>query len=118
MNASNRGVEDAKLDRLFQAYQRACRAPEPGADFMPRLWQRIESRQRYSFFFGRLAGGFVSVAVALCLAMAVYLYLPKPQQSDFYTHSYVEALAADQTALVTDGFELLEPVQYEFNPGK
>jgi hypothetical protein len=50
--------------------------------------------------------------------MAVYLYLPKPQQSDFYTHSYVEALAADQTALVTDGFELLEPVQYEFNPGK
>ena len=40
---------------------------------MPQLWQRIESRQTFSFFFGRVARGFVTAAVAATLAMAVYL---------------------------------------------
>jgi hypothetical protein len=59
---------------------------------MPQLWERIEARQSYSFFLGRLASGFVTAAAALTLAMAAWLYLPR--YNAFYSETYVEALAA------------------------
>jgi hypothetical protein len=96
MFSSYRGSDDANLDALFQAYRDACEAPEPSSNFMPMLWQRIEARQRYSFFFGRLAQGIVTAAVALCLAMAAYLSIPHRTPA-FYTESYVEALAGGST---------------------
>ena len=34
-----------KLDALFTEYRAACPDPEPGADFMPALWRRIEARR-------------------------------------------------------------------------
>jgi hypothetical protein len=92
MFSSYRGSDDANLDAMFQAYRDACEAPEPGPNFMPLLWQRIEARQRYSFFFGRLARGIVTAAVALCLAMAVYLVTPH-YSAALYGESYTEALS-------------------------
>ncbi len=46
MVPQHEGHREAQLDALFQAYLEACPAPEPSANFMPQLWQRIEARQR------------------------------------------------------------------------
>lgn len=92
MYTRNGGSDEERLNALFRAYRAACPEPEPSANFMPQLWQRIEGRQTFSFFLGRMASGFVTAAVALTLVMAVYLYFPSPS-SAFYSESYVEALA-------------------------
>lgn len=109
MHTRTRGSDDEELDALLQAYRDACPAPEPGPNFMPQVWQRIEARQRYSFFLGRVASVFVTAAVAASLAMAAYLYFPR-HSSAFYSESYVEALLASQAA---DNGDYFEPVHYE-----
>jgi len=104
----NEGNQGERLDTLFRAYREACVTPEPSANFMPQLWQRIESRQTFSFFFGRVARGFVTAAVAATLAMAVYLSVPRSSGS--YSSSYVEVLAASHGA---DSPDLYETAGYE-----
>jgi hypothetical protein len=86
-----RGSDDARLDALFQAF-RECPAPEPGANFMPELWAKIESRQRVTFSFRRMASAFVTAALALSVALGVYMSLPRSNQS-YFAQTYVEALA-------------------------
>jgi hypothetical protein len=85
------------LDALFQAY-RECPVPEPSVNFMPNLWARIEARQRCTFSFRRMAGGFVTAALALSVALGVYLAIPRP--NPYYSETYVEALA-DASAVDT-----------------
>jgi hypothetical protein len=87
-----RGSDEERLDALFQAY-RDCPTPEPSANFMPTLWARIESRQRFAFSFRRLAGAFVTAALALSVALGVYLAIPQSNQS-YYSQTYIEATAA------------------------
>ena len=99
------GSREAHLDALLRAYAEACPAPEPSANFMPQLWQRIEARQRYSFFFGRIARGFVTAAVAVTLAMAVYLSMPRTRTSAFYSGTYIDALAASHPADASDLYD-------------
>ena len=60
MFPENHGSQEERLNALFRAYGEACVPPEPSANFMPQLWQRIESRQTFSFFFGRVARGFIA----------------------------------------------------------
>lgn len=116
MNLPNAGKDDVHLDALFQAYREACPDSEPSANFMPQLWGRIEARRRYSTFFGRLAGGFVTAAVVASLAMAFYLATPR-RSSAFYSESYIEALASAKTHSVESveadiaRFEALPPEQ-------
>jgi len=100
------GSEDRKLDALFDAYRRACPAPEPGANFMPELWDRIEARQRVTFSLGRMAGALVTAALALSIALGVYL--AAPSNTGYFSQSYVEALDADH-----EPADFLEPVRYE-----
>jgi hypothetical protein len=100
--------QDEHLNALFRAYGDACVAPEPSANFMPQLWQRIESRQTFSFFFGRVARGFVTAAVAATLAMSVYLTIPGASGS--YSSTYVEVLAASHNA---DNPDLIETAGYD-----
>src|SRR5947207_10646280 len=97
-----------RLSALFRAYGEACVPPEPSANFMPQLWQRIESRQTFSFFFGRVARGFVTGAVAATLAMGVYLTIPRASNS--HTSTYVEVLAASHN---TDNPDLIETAGYD-----
>lgn len=103
----NRGGLDRDLDELFQAYREACPDPEPGANFMPQLWQRIEARQTFSYFLGRMASGFVTAAVALTLMMAAYLYMPQ-SSGPFYSQTYVEALA--DSHVTAENTVLFEPL--------
>ncbi len=107
MQTPDRGSHE--LDELFRAYRAACPDPEPGANFMPQLWQRIESRQTFSSFMIRMAGGFATAAVALTLLMAAYLYMP-PSNGTVPSQTYVEALAA---SYAPEDPDLIEPVYFE-----
>jgi hypothetical protein len=92
---SMRGNDDERFDALLRAYREACPTPEPSANFMPNLWQRIESRQSFTFSFQRMASAFVTAALALSIVLGVYLSIPRSYAS--YSQSYLEALAAANT---------------------
>lgn len=86
-----RGSNDDKLDALFAAYRTACPDRDGSANFMPELWKRIESRQRFTFSFLRMASGFVTAALALTIAMGIYMAIPHSNSN--MPQSYLEALA-------------------------
>jgi len=105
---SMRGSDDERLDSLFRAFREACPDPDPGANFMPELWQKIEARQNLTFSFGRMASAFVTAALALSLGLGIYLATPRSSNSHYFSQSYVEALDSTE-----DTAEFLEPVRYE-----
>ncbi len=86
------------LRELFERYREACEPPEPSANFMPAIWQKIEAAQTSSWLFGKMARGFVTAAVAVSCILALFLALPSPQNSAFENGSYVEVLAADHAS--------------------
>ena len=106
MDAMGRDGEE-RLDALFKAY-RDCPVPEPGVNFMPNLWAKIDSRQRFTFSFRRMAGAFVTAALALSVALGVYLSIPRP--NPYYSDTYVEAMTESNAADTADivGPALLE----------
>jgi len=105
-----------RLDALFRAYRAACPDRDPSVNFMPGLWQRIESRQTFAFSFRRMVSGFVTAAAALTLVLGVYMSIPHANTSSAYPVSYVEALA-DATSLDTP--DTVGPVRLDLNdPGR
>lgn len=105
-----RGSEDDQLDALFRAYHRACPTPEPSINFMPELWQRIESRQNFGFSFRRMASALVTAAVAATICLGVYTTV-RHSDTAYYSQSYVEALA-DANTIDTD---LVAPARLEID---
>jgi len=105
----NKGNQEERLDALFRAYREACVAPELSANFMPSLWQRIESRQTFSFSFRRVARGFVTAAIAVTLAMTIYLAIPR-YTSVLSNGTYVDVLAASHNS---DNSDLYDTVRYD-----
>ncbi len=87
--------DDQGLDRIFQLYRSACPDPDVSANFMPALWQRIESGRSFWFVFQR----FARTAMAGCAVLTLLLLalnfvsanttLPQP--------SYADALVADHS---------------------
>ena len=96
-----RGSDDQQLDALFRAYHDACVTPEAGANFMPNLWARIESRQRFTFSFRRMANALTTAAVAASLALGIYMSIPRSSSTDV-NQTYVEALADANTPEAMD----------------
>lgn len=88
------GKHDHRLDELFAAYREACSPPEAGADFMPRLWERIESRKRWIDPMWRWANGLAAVAAFASLFFVLLQVLPA-KSSLTATRSYVEMLAEE-----------------------
>src|SRR6266702_1748442 len=99
MPSERRSPEEARLDKLFQAYYSACEPGQVSANFMPELWQKIERAQSATFSFQRISKGFVTAAAALSLALAVVGFIPLRPSSPVYSATYVEALAAHNDAL-------------------
>ena len=117
MMNSMHGSDDQELDVLFRAYRDACAAPEADANFMPKLWARIESRQRFTFSFRRMANALTTAAVALSLVLGVYMSIPRSSAID-YNQTYVEALAE---ANAPDSMDLVNPATLELpadRPGR
>jgi hypothetical protein len=105
------GSDDQQLDALFRAYHDACAAPEASANFMPNLWTRIESRQRFTFSFRRMAHALTTAAVALSLVLGIYMSILRSSSID-YNQTYVEALAE---ANATDAMDLVNPATLELS---
>jgi hypothetical protein len=101
---------DEQLDALFRAYKQACGSPEASPNFMPNLWARIESRQRLTFSFHRMATAMATAAVALSLALGVYMAIPH-SNSD-YSQTYIETLAASNSVDVSD---IVGPLQMDLS---
>jgi hypothetical protein len=102
-----RGSNDEKLDALFRAFA-ACPTPEPSANFMPTLWQKIESRQTFTFSFRRMANAFTAAAVALTVALSLYMYVPRAAPTP--SQSYLDMLAEAHPIVAPD---LASPTQLE-----
>jgi len=98
--------DDARLDALFEAYHAACPDLEPGADFMPRLWQRIEARQGMSAVFGRLARNLATAALALSTLLGLAVSISGSRVA-LPSESYVEVLAEEHNSANLD----FEPVR-------
>jgi len=108
MNSMRRSDEE-RLDALLRAYVRACPTPEPSANFMPNLWQRIESRQSFTFSFHRMANAFVTGAVALSIGLGVYISLLGSSLNNA-SQTYIEVLAE---ANPLDTPDILAPVSMD-----
>ena len=100
MDRMNRGEQfeaqlNSKLDSLFQEYRAAIPDPDPGAGFMPGLWQRIEARRTSNLtLFRRWAQICVGATVALALLMGAVV-IPHFEKLPVYSASYVDVLEAD-----------------------
>jgi hypothetical protein len=105
------GSGDQELDALFRAYHDACVVPEAGANFMPGLWARIESRQRFTFSFRRMANVLTTAAVAVSLALGIYMAIPRSSSIDL-NQTYVEALAE---ANAPDSMDLVNPATLDLS---
>jgi hypothetical protein len=98
---------DSKLDQLFQAYRAACPEVEPGTNFMPQLWQRIESRHTFGFVFQSLARTTVTVCAGLCLLLVFLNFVPPLRSRAVQTPNYTDVLMAEHNAENTDYTEAI-----------
>ena len=92
------------LERQFSdtmaAYKAACGSPEGSANFMPNLWQRIESRRRSGFPLRLWAWRIVTAAGIICVVLMLALVTPLPQNnSTISLGAYLEALADENDTL-------------------
>jgi hypothetical protein len=101
--------DDLKLDQLFQTYRAVCPEVEPGVNFMPELWQRIESRHTFWFVFRNLARTTMTGCAALCLLLVFLNFLP-PLQYTVQALNYTDALLAEHNAEETDYTENIRNV--------
>ena len=100
--------DEEQLDALFRAYA-ALPTPEPSANFMPGIWQKIEARQTFTWSLGKFANAFLTAAAALSLALGIFVFVPHsttPQNAP----SYLEALADANPIQAPD---LVSPVRMD-----
>ena len=93
------------LTKLFAQYKEACGSPQGGANFMPQLWAKIEAKRSRTRLFERTAKSLFATAVALSLVFGVFLMVPTSQPSAFYSESFVEQIASDNTTANGTFFE-------------
>ena len=74
-------MTDRGLDELLGAYREAIIAPEPSAQFMPRLWEAIEARGAFRARFGRLTKVFITAAAAIWLVLLTGLAAHSPSST-------------------------------------
>lgn len=87
-----------RLDALWAEYREALPDPEPSPNFMPQLWQKIESRRvETTSVFRRLAQICVMATIALALVMSVVIVPRNNTDEVFYSGTYVDALAAEHS---------------------
>jgi hypothetical protein len=91
---------EQELDQLFVRYREACPDIETGPEFLPAVWQRIESRRGFWPAFEHLARFALTMCAFACLLFAL-LDFTGERHSMFNEQTYVDALAADQSSEAT-----------------
>ncbi len=87
---------EREMDNLLERYSRACPEVEPGAAFMPGIWQRIEAKRGFSFKLAHYARVLAMSAASLCMAAGLFeisSYGPAAQQ--LAANHYVDVLDDD-----------------------
>ncbi len=97
MNEAFSDNDNERLDLFFDRYRAAFPDPEPGVNFMPQLWSRIESRHTFSFVFGRLSKTFATISAGICLLLAMLNLMASPSSTASYTDSLLSDSSAEQT---------------------
>lgn len=97
MGAEMIDQDESGLDQLLGRYRSACPEIEPGPQFMPKLWQKIDSRRSFWSVFDTLARSAMAGCAALALLLLA-LNLVNPQQIPISSPSYTDALVADHSA--------------------
>ena len=110
LDHDNMGSHETRLNALFAAYRDACPDPEPSANFMPQLWQKIEAREQTSTVFGRLARNLVTAVLALSVILGLAVSFSHSRINALPSESYVEVLAEDQAR---ENLDYFEPVRIE-----
>ncbi len=87
---------ERQLDRLWEAYRRACPDPEPTAAFLPGVWRLIEKRRDSTYSLCRWAQALVGAAAAVCVVLGILLSAAAPGPV-FNRTTYVEALAEENS---------------------
>jgi len=100
--------DESHLDQLFERYRASCPEIEPDSNFMPRLWQKIESRYSFWFVFQRLARTATTVCAGLCLVLLALNFSFSAQQHRA-TATYTDALLAEHSAEKTYYTEAISP---------
>lgn len=86
------GSNEHKLDEIFVAYRESLPDFEPGANFTPELWGRIEQRRKVTFGFTRFARVFVTGALALCFVMTAITTSTSSSGNPVFTATYADVL--------------------------
>jgi hypothetical protein len=81
-----------QIDGLFASYKAAVPDPEPGVNFMPELWAKIEARRSFVGRVKHLTQVFVAAAAAICLLFAMVLWVPSSDRPAMWGN-YVDVLA-------------------------
>jgi hypothetical protein len=89
--------DESGLDRFFQRYRQSCPDVEPSVNFMPALWQRIETRHSFPFLFRKLGRSFVTASAALCLLLLALNLAVTPQTGISYADALMAEGSAEQT---------------------
>jgi hypothetical protein len=89
--------DERSLDELFERYRMACPDVDPGPNFMPVLWQKIEARHSFWFTFVRFGRGALTASAALCLLLVVLNLSSTPQVMASYTDAILAETSAEQT---------------------
>ncbi|MCC6585867.1 MAG: hypothetical protein IT168_04035 [Bryobacterales bacterium] len=83
------------LQHLLERYRSVCPDVEPTANFMPGLWDRIESRRGFSWKLKVYSRAIASAAAALCFAVMLLQFGAFNGSSSISESTYLEALEAD-----------------------
>ena len=90
---------DQKLNSLLAEYRDACPDPEPGTNFMPQLWLRIEAGRgaTVSLLLRRWTEVWLLATVTLAIVIGVFL-IPQFQDPPEYQAGYIDVLSAADSA--------------------
>src|ERR1700744_1740035 len=97
MQQGNSSEREFRLDELFRVYRDACPTPDVSANFMPALWARIEAREVFTNWFGRVAKALVTAALAASVILGMMISSTN-QSSAFFNATFVDALRADHAS--------------------
>ena len=84
---------DGRLEQLFEDYKASVVVPEPGANFMPRLWEQIDSRRTFAFRLKKVTQVVVVASAFACLLMTGITVVSNSSDLRQPHATYVDVLA-------------------------
>ncbi|MBM3762942.1 MAG: hypothetical protein FJW36_22170 [Acidobacteria bacterium] len=88
--------QDQQLDELLGCYRAACPEIEPGANFMPGVWARIDVRRKSEQGIVRWATWFAMVAAMFVMVLGIMMYRnPNPLPQRAYIEKLTDEISED-----------------------